>query len=48
MAMPATTTTPSEKRLALPAPEAKTSGNKPATMAAVVIKIGRKRMAAAR
>ena len=46
--MPATTTTPIEKRLAAPAPAAVTSGTKPTTIAAVVIRMGRRRTRAAR
>ncbi|MNT86465.1 hypothetical protein D3C72_2267600 [compost metagenome] len=45
--MPETITTPRPKRLLAPAPEANSSGTRPTTMAAVVIKIGRKRICAA-
>ncbi len=40
-------TTPIANRLAAPAPDASSSGIRPATMAAVVIRIGRSRWAAA-
>ena len=46
--MPMTTTMPMAKRLAAPAPPAKISGTRPATIAAVVISTGRMRTAAAR
>ncbi len=45
--MPATITIAIEKRLAAPAPLANISGMRPATMAAVVIRIGRRRRPAA-
>lgn len=44
---PAEITSPISKRLTAPAPDAMSNGNTPKTMAAVVIKIGRNRMAAA-
>ncbi|CAK0368818.1 Uncharacterised protein [Burkholderia pseudomallei] len=46
--MPVDTVMPIAKRLAAPAPAANTSGTRPATIAAVVIRIGRSRTAAAR
>ncbi|AHE66572.1 hypothetical protein Loa_01016 [Legionella oakridgensis ATCC 33761 = DSM 21215] len=44
---PAEITKPISKRLTAPAPEAMRSGTTPNTMAAVVIKIGRRRIPAA-
>jgi len=48
ISMPETMTSPIAKRLAAPAPLAARSGNRPTTMAAVVIRIGRSRTRAAR
>ncbi|MCY1379172.1 hypothetical protein D9M69_668650 [compost metagenome] len=45
--MPTTITRPMLKRLLAPAPLAKSSGTRPTTIAAVVIRIGRSRMRAA-
>ncbi|CFP02173.1 Uncharacterised protein [Bordetella pertussis] len=46
--MPTTITRPRLKRLCAPAPLANSSGTRPTTMAAVVIRMGRSRIRAAR